>query len=212
MPNTNTLNRRNVKEKKAKSTQQAAVSADPISPESSHSTAAERHLAKRGKVPPPEAFERNTQSAGISRGKAGTAKGGRAEAFPKDKRSENFAGTEGRTEKQLGFPAQESREQTPQETTAPRFAEGRPPSEGKMRKIKELPARALENIKGSKAAASMRSTVNKGLESRPVKAIKSHPARAGLIAAGVAGLAIAGTLGVRAIKKKRAGRSKKSGR
>lgn len=105
---------------------------------------------------------------------------------------------------------------------------GRPNRGGSFQKEKAAPSHSgmphnpgaqetLENVKhlatgallalSEIAVASVRDTVNKGLQSRPAKAIKSSPVRAGLIAAGVAALAAAGVFGTQTIVRKKRAKS-----
>lgn len=75
-------------------------------------------------------------------------------------------------------------------------------AEETLQKIKHLTAGALVAF-SEIAAAYVRDTVNKGLQSKHAKAIKSNPVRAGLAAAGIAALAAAGVFGTQALVRKK---------
>jgi len=175
--------------------------------EKSHTTAAERHRAQLGKTPPAGAFAGYAESKGLSQDETQPAKKGPAQPSADNKQDTTFTGmADGNKEESGSTDAQESREQTPSQETASQPGEDSQAAAERKQKIKRLAANALQAVKGrgSSAALSVRNTVNKGLQSRPVRAIKSNPVRAGLIAAGITGLVAAGVFGTRAVKQKRA--------
>lgn len=192
-------------EKKEPVVEVVRIEAKPHHHKKNHMKAAERHRAERGLTPPPGAFEGYAESRKMERSEAEPEKKRTAQSAAGSSRGTEFTKAADSNKPEFNFDeTMGTADQTPaEEPAAPRFAEGQPPAEGRIEKLKQMPARALEAVKESRAAAAVRNTVHKGLESRAVRAVRNHPARAGLIAAGMAGLAAAAVAGTRAVRRKR---------